>query len=150
MAKAILILCLVVLAGCASHLDQRSFKTPTQEGFRRCTETANGSTSCVEDYEDKGGGYGAYGYGGGYMPYGRVMHPPVLFVDQPETTVGQRAMERIGGGVLVLHPAVQSEPCVGDNCSTLPEDVDRLGRVVVEMGKKIDQLESEKGSEEKK
>jgi hypothetical protein len=148
MAKIIFTLCLVLgLVGCASHYSKSTFKTPTQEGFEVCDEKANGSTSCVRDFEDKGGGYGYGGYG---MPYGRVMHPPVPFVYQPEIPAGQRAMERVGGGVLILHPAVQTAPCVDEECSTLPEDVDRLGKVVVKMGEKIDQLESKQDSEEKK
>lgn len=140
MAKIGLVLIVASLVvGCASHYDKSTFKTPLQEGFRECAETANGSTSCESNYESKE--FSA----GGYMPFGGLyggtaMHPPVLFRDQSETTAGQRGLERIAGGAVVLHPAVQTEPCVGDDCSTLPKDVDRLGRVVVKLGEQVKEL----------
>lgn len=143
MAKIVIVLCLVGLVGCASHLDQRSFKTPSQEGFRRCTETANGSTSCVEDYEDKGGGYGYGGYGmPSGMPYSGGRHPLRRLLDQPESTAGERAMERVPGGQ-GYYPIVQADPCVDEDCPTLAEDVEQVSDLAVATDKDVESLKKD-------
>lgn len=143
-----LLVAIVLLAGCASHYSRESFKTPSQRGSSRCWETANGSTTCLKDYESEVDGYGAgnpgMGYGSGYgSPVfdgsGRYLPaaPPVILAPPiPDTTSGERAMEGVPGVVTIVHPSALrlSE-------QTQEENLDALNKRMATAARKINKIE---------
>ncbi len=149
--EKLVILTLLVLTGCASHIRKDIFETPSTTVVEQCSETANGSTACFthvrKEVDDPppppAVGYSPYGapYG---MPYAvpPMMYaagasaPPAHIVLQAPTTSGQRAMERVGGGYTVSVPMEISDPRVNQLAEQVGEheqNLDVLNRATGEL-----------------
>ena len=99
----------LVLVGCgATRLDRRVVNTPSGRDFEQCSKDRVGDQDCIRQIDSQvdipgaigGGAYGGYGRGLGYDSYPPAQTP--VYMSGPIVTDGQRAMENIQSGPVVL------------------------------------------------
>jgi len=135
MKKIILMVIFALVTGCAPRQYTRTLRSPDGEYFEDYKRDGRGGETWTIKERSRYG-YGMYGE--------HYAAPPVIIL--PGLSEGESAMERIPGGITIVHPADLSSGSDPEVTETR-RDVVQLARAVKNVARAVKKLQTKKKKE---